>query len=79
MTLDSLKDRNNGLDQQSEAVAKIYYDLANVIKVQRRDHVKAEKLARESLQIRVLINSNSFLVGIASGLLASILIRQTGF
>jgi hypothetical protein len=31
MTLDSLKDPGNGLDQQSEAVAKGYYDLGNVI------------------------------------------------
>eukprot|EP00596_Hydrurales_sp_CCMP1899_P010432 CAMPEP_0119038508 /NCGR_PEP_ID=MMETSP1177-20130426/7476_1 /TAXON_ID=2985 /ORGANISM="Ochromonas sp, Strain CCMP1899" /LENGTH=322 /DNA_ID=CAMNT_0007001193 /DNA_START=614 /DNA_END=1582 /DNA_ORIENTATION=+ len=76
MTLDSLKDPKNGLDQQSEAVAKGYYDLANVITEQREDLVKAEKLARESLRIRVLIESNSHFVGNATGLLASILVSQ---
>jgi hypothetical protein len=30
-TLDSLKDSANGLDQQSKAVARGYYDLGNVI------------------------------------------------
>jgi hypothetical protein len=76
MTLDSLKDPQNGLDQQSEAVAKGYYDLANVINQQSGDLVIAEKLARESLRIRVLINSNSPFVGNATGLLASILVSQ---
>jgi tetratricopeptide (TPR) repeat protein len=76
MTLDSLKDPKNGLDQQSEAVARGYYDLANVIDVQRGDYVKAEMLARESLRIGVLINSSDpNLVGTA-GLLASILKSQ---
>jgi hypothetical protein len=76
MTLDSLKDPKNGLDQQSEAVAKGYYDLANVVIMQSGDLVKAEKLARESLRIRVLINSNGHLVGITTGLLASVLMTQ---
>jgi hypothetical protein len=67
-TFDSLKDPKNGLDQQSEAVAKGYYDLADVIITQRGDLVKAEKLARESLRIRVLITSNNHLVGNATGL-----------
>jgi hypothetical protein len=49
MTLDSLKDPKNGLDQQSEAVARGYSDLASVIKNQMRNLVKAEKLAREAL------------------------------
>jgi hypothetical protein len=48
MKLDSLKDPRNGLDQQSEAVARGYYDLASVIKEQRGDMVEAEKLIRES-------------------------------
>jgi hypothetical protein len=63
----------NGLDQQSEAVANGDYDLANVINQQKGDIVKAEKLARESLRIRVLIDSNSHLVGSTADLLASIL------
>jgi tetratricopeptide (TPR) repeat protein len=52
MTLDSLKDPGNGLDQQSEAVARGYYDLGNVINQQDRDLVKAEKLVRESFRIK---------------------------
>jgi hypothetical protein len=31
LTLESLKDPGNGLDQQSEAVARDYYDLGDVI------------------------------------------------
>jgi hypothetical protein len=73
MTMDSLKDPKNGLDQQSEAVANGYYDLANVIIKQNGDLVKAEKLVRESLRIRVLINSNGDLVGNTGGILASVL------
>jgi hypothetical protein len=76
MTLDSLKDPKNGLDQQSEAVAKGYYDLSNVINQQCGDSVKAEKLARESLRISVLINSNSPSVGRTAFQLASILVSQ---
>jgi hypothetical protein len=76
MTLDSLKDPKNGLDQQSEAVAKGYYDLAKVITTQRGDLVKAEKLVRESLRIRVLINSNSYLSGNTVAYLAFILMSQ---
>jgi hypothetical protein len=73
MTLDSLKDPQNGLNQQSEAVTKGCHDLANVITTQGGDLVKAEKLARESLRIRVLINSNSPPVGVSACILASIL------
>jgi len=72
-TLDSLKDLQNGLDQQSEAVAKGYCDLANVIFAQRGDMEKAEKLVRESLRIRVLINSNDGSLGHSISILASIL------
>jgi hypothetical protein len=39
MTLDSLKDPKNGLDQQSEAVARGYCDLASVMDDQRGDYV----------------------------------------
>jgi len=76
MTLDSLKDPKNGLDQQSEAVARGYSDLASVIKNQMRNLVKAEKLAREALRIRVLINSSSHVAGFTTGLLSSILMCQ---
>jgi hypothetical protein len=73
MTLDSLKDPKNGLDQQSEAVANSYYDLANVIFEKREDLAIAEKLLRESIRIRVLINSNGHHVGNTVDLLASVL------
>jgi tetratricopeptide (TPR) repeat protein len=77
MTLDSLKDPGNGLDQQSEAVANGYYDLGRVINQQKGDYVNAEKLVRESLRIRSrLFDSHHQLVGMSSGLLGSILQAQ---
>jgi tetratricopeptide (TPR) repeat protein len=77
MTLDSLKDPGNGLDQQSEAVAKGYYDLGNVINQQKGDLVKAEKLVRESLRIRSrLYDAHHLLVGMSISTLAGILQAQ---
>jgi tetratricopeptide (TPR) repeat protein len=77
MTLDSLKDPGNSLDQQSEAVAKGYYDLGLVIYQQKGDYVKAEKLVRESLCIRSrLYDAHHQRVGVNIGLLASILQAQ---
>jgi tetratricopeptide (TPR) repeat protein len=77
MTLDSLKDSGNGLDQQSEAVAKGYCDLGKVINQKKGDYVKAEKLVRESLRIRSRLNdAHHGLVGMSIGLLASILQAQ---
>jgi tetratricopeptide (TPR) repeat protein len=57
-TLDSLRDPANGFDQESEAVARGYYDLANVLSKQQGDFRKAEKLGRESLRIRTRIYNN---------------------
>jgi tetratricopeptide (TPR) repeat protein len=77
MTLDSLKDPGNGLDQQSEAVARGYYDLGNVVNQQKKDYVKAEKLVRESLRIRGrLYDADHNLIGVSIGLLASNLLAQ---
>jgi tetratricopeptide (TPR) repeat protein len=77
MTLDSLKDPGNGLDQQSEAVANGYHDLGNVISQQKGDYVKAEKLVRESLGIRSrLHDAHHECVGASIGLLAAILQSQ---
>jgi len=77
LTLESLKDPGNGLDQQSEAVAKGYYDLGHVIHQQKGDSVKAEKLVRESLRIRTrLYGGDHAQVGMSSGLLAIILQAQ---
>jgi len=75
--LDSLKDPGNGLDQQSEAVAKGYHDLGNVIFQQMGDLVKAEKLVRESLRIRTrLYDPDHVYVAITCDLLARILQAQ---
>jgi hypothetical protein len=76
-TLDSLKDSANGLDQQSEAVAKGYYDLGHVINEQHVDFVKAEMLVRESLRIRTsLYDADHIQVAMSVGLLANILQSQ---
>jgi tetratricopeptide (TPR) repeat protein len=83
MMLNSLKDPMNALDQESEAVAKGYYHLAQVIdkqimNEQQGDSVKAEMLARESLRIRTQLNGNDHpSVGTSSALLANILKRQS--
>jgi tetratricopeptide (TPR) repeat protein len=58
LTLDSLKDKRNGVNQESEEVAKGYYNLGNVISLQDGDLNKAEMLARESLRIRVIVYGN---------------------
>jgi tetratricopeptide (TPR) repeat protein len=79
MTLDSLKDPGNGLDQQSEAVANGYYDLGRVISQQKGDYMKAEKLVRESLRIRSRSYDNHHQMvyhGMSMSLLASILSAQ---
>jgi tetratricopeptide (TPR) repeat protein len=77
MTLDSLKDPGNGLDQQSEAVANGYFDLGDVINQQKGDYVKAEKLVRESLRIRSrLYDAYHDCVGVSTSLLANILQAQ---
>jgi tetratricopeptide (TPR) repeat protein len=79
MTLDSLKDRANKVDQEGEEVAEGYFNVGRVLSFQPNgDLVKAEMLARESLRIRArLCGSNHFRVGSSIGLLASIL-RQQG-
>jgi tetratricopeptide (TPR) repeat protein len=77
LTLESLKDPGNGLDLQSEAVARGYYDLGHVIYQQKGDLVKAEKLARESLRIRTrLYGGDHALVGVSASLLAHILLAE---
>jgi hypothetical protein len=92
VTYENLRDKKNGMDQESEAVAMgafnlanvIYqqkreaYNLANVISQQDGDLIKAEELARESLRIRSLIfHSNHERVGIICNLLANILRIQS--
>jgi tetratricopeptide (TPR) repeat protein len=77
LTLESLKDPGNGLDQESQAVAKGYCDLGHVIFLQKGDLVKAEKLVRESLRIRTrLYGGDHAQVGMSSSILAHILQGQ---
>jgi hypothetical protein len=76
-TLDSLKDPANGLDHESEEVAKGHYNLASAINQQEGDLVKAEMIARDSLRIRTRVYGNGHVkVGLTCGLLARILISQ---
>jgi tetratricopeptide (TPR) repeat protein len=77
LTLESLKDPGNGLDQQSEAVARGYHDLGHVICKQKGDLLKAEKLVRESLRIRTcLYGGDHTKVGMSTSLLARVLQAQ---
>jgi tetratricopeptide (TPR) repeat protein len=77
VTYGNLRDKKNGIDQESEAVAKGAYNLANVIHRQKGDLIKAEELARESLRIRTLIyDSNYSIIDLNCGLLARILGAQ---
>jgi hypothetical protein len=77
VTYGTLRDKKNGIDQNSEVVAQGAYNLANVILEQNRDLIKAEELARESLRIRTLISGSLFVaVEMSSNLLAHILEAQ---
>jgi hypothetical protein len=77
VTYGNLRDKKNGIDQESEAVAEGAYNLANVIYRQKEDLIKAEELARESLRIRTLIyDSNHSRVDFSCNLLARILDAQ---
>jgi tetratricopeptide (TPR) repeat protein len=75
VTYGNLRDKKNGIDQESEAVANGAYNLANVIYRQEGDLIKAEELARESLRIRTLINNYSIVIS-SCDLLARILSAQ---
>jgi tetratricopeptide (TPR) repeat protein len=77
LTLGSLKDPMNKLDQEGDMVARGYYDLANVIYLQQEDTMKAEMLAREALRIYVLLyGEDHFHTGLTTGLLANIFLKQ---
>jgi hypothetical protein len=77
VTLESLKDPANKVDQESEAVAEGYYNLGMVIEAQNKDLVRAEMLAREALRIRAQLHGNNHChVGESIGLLARILRKQ---
>jgi tetratricopeptide (TPR) repeat protein len=74
VTYGNLRDKKNGIDQESEAVAEGAYNLAHVIYRQDGDLIKAEELARESLRITSLVkDSYHNSVGRACCLLANTL------
>jgi hypothetical protein len=73
----NLRDKKNGIDQESEAVALGAYNLADMIYRQKGDWIKAEELARESLRIISLIDyCNQYSVGRTCFLLSNILRGQ---
>jgi Rad3-related DNA helicase len=52
VTYGNLRDKKNGIDQNSAVVAQGAHNLANVIYQQKGDMIKAEELTRESLRIK---------------------------
>jgi hypothetical protein len=77
VTLESLKDPTNGIDQEIEAVALGYYNLGSVISELNVDLMRADMLARESLCIRALLDGNNHhRVGLSINLLAGILRKE---
>jgi hypothetical protein len=77
VTYGNLRDRKNGIDQDSAEVARGAFTFAKVILLQKGDVVKAEKLARESLRIQSqLHNSDHDDTGDSCNLLAAILMEQ---
>jgi tetratricopeptide (TPR) repeat protein len=76
LTLESLKDPRNKINQVSDKVAEGCFNLGNVL-MELKDLDKAEQLVRESLRIRVLLHGNNHSsTGHVCGLLASILQLQ---
>lgn len=77
VTLDSLKDPANGVDQDSLEMAKGYYTLGNAMLYQNGDLNKAERLARESYRIYVQLYGNDHIcVSLSCNLLAGTLMLQ---
>jgi hypothetical protein len=80
VTYDNLRNKNNGINLENEALATGAYDLADVLFRQNENLIIAEKLARESLRIRsLIIDSNHHSVGRSCNLLAGILKAQDYF
>jgi hypothetical protein len=52
VTYSTLKDPANEADQEGEEVAEGAYNFADLLRLQKGDLIKAERLARESLCIR---------------------------
>jgi tetratricopeptide (TPR) repeat protein len=79
-TYENLRDKRNGIDQEGEAVARGSYNLADLIRRQNGDLIKAENLAREALRIRTRMHGSSYNgVGATCDLLANILMKQNKF
>lgn len=77
VTLDSLKDPANKMDQEGKEVALGHYSLGRVICAQKGDLVRAEMLTRESLRIRAKVHGNDhWFVGSSISLLADIMSKQ---
>jgi tetratricopeptide (TPR) repeat protein len=76
ITYANLRDKKNGMDQESRPVAKGAFNLADVIYQQKGDLIKAEKLAREALRINLLHDTFGDTVGPSCDLLANILMAQ---
>jgi hypothetical protein len=55
VTYSNLRDKKNGIDQNSEVIVLGAHNLANVILKQKGDWIKAEELTRESLRIKTVI------------------------
>jgi hypothetical protein len=54
MTYMNLRDKKNGMDQESIEMSTGSYNLAMCLLLQKGDLVKAEKLSRESIRLRTL-------------------------
>jgi tetratricopeptide (TPR) repeat protein len=76
-TYGNLRDKKNGINQESESVAAGAYNLADVIFQQKGDLIKAEELARESLRIRSLIHDKNYQnIGQSCSQVANVLMAQ---
>jgi tetratricopeptide (TPR) repeat protein len=76
-TYDNLRDKKNGLNQESEDVAGGAHNLAHVLYQKSGDMIKAEKIAREVMRIRGQLHKHDhYLLGDSGILLARILESQ---
>jgi tetratricopeptide (TPR) repeat protein len=76
-TYGNLKDHKNGMDQESEAIARGAHSFADAICRKGGDLMKAERLAREALSIiSRLYSSDDSRLAICCSLLAKILMDQ---
>jgi hypothetical protein len=80
ITYSNLRDKKNGINQESEEVAMGAHNLAGVIIQQGGDLIKAEVLAREALRIRTLIYvEDDHHIGYSCNLLGRVLLGQNKY